>query len=66
MGVTNPALPKYAISRPNIPPNVSNSERNHPTATSGIVVIYLLMPPTPANTPALLHAPALPSGTLGI
>jgi len=30
MGVSNPATPKYEISCPNIPPNVRNSEHNHP------------------------------------
>ena len=47
MGVSNPATPKYEISCPNIPPNVHNSERNHPPATSGIVYTYLLVSPTP-------------------
>jgi hypothetical protein len=65
-GCNYPATPKYTISRPKFPPNAPNSERNHPPATSGIVVIYLLVPPTPAHTPALLHTPALSSGTLGI
>jgi len=32
-------------------PNAPNSERTHPPATSGIVVIYLLVPPTPCSTP---------------
>jgi hypothetical protein len=63
MGVTSPAIPKYEISRLKIPPNVSNSERNHPTATSGIVDIYLLAPP---SSPAAPSYPALPSGSLGI
>jgi hypothetical protein len=66
MGVSNPATPKFKMSRPKSPPNVRNSERNPPPATSGIVVIYLLVSPTPAQKPALLHTPALPSGTLGI
>jgi hypothetical protein len=51
MGVSSPATPKYKTSRPKIPPNVRNSERNPPPATSGIVVIYLLVPPTPAQHP---------------
>ena len=49
MGVSNPATPKYEISRQNIPPNVRNSEHNHLPATSGIVYMYLLVPPTPAQ-----------------
>ena len=40
-----------------------NSEHTHPTATSDIVVICLLIPPTPAH---LLHYPALLYGTLGM
>jgi hypothetical protein len=66
MGVSNPATPKIYNFPPEIPPNAPNSERNHPPATSGIVVIYLLAPLPLLNSPALLHAPALPSGTLGI
>jgi hypothetical protein len=66
MGVSNPDTPKYEISRPNIPPNVRNSERNHPPATSGIVYMYLLVPPTPAEQSCPIIQPALPSGTLGI
>jgi len=60
MGVTNPALPKYEISRPNILPNVSNSEHNHPPATSGIVVIYLLVSPTPYSAAPPYHTPRPP------
>jgi len=48
MGVPDPAAPKYIISCPNFPPNVPNSQRNHPTATSGIVDVCLLAAPTPA------------------
>jgi hypothetical protein len=66
MGVSNPATPKYEISRPNIPPNVRNSEHNHPPATSGIVYMYLLVPLPLLNSPAPLRYPALSSGTLGI
>jgi hypothetical protein len=69
MGVSNPATPKYENFRPDIPPNVRNSERNHPPATSGIVYMYLLVPPTPAQQPRpilLLYTPALPSGSLGM
>ena len=63
MGVSYPATPKIYKFPPQIPPNEPNSERTHPTATSGIVYIYLLVPPTP---PHPLHYPALLSGTLGI
>ena len=45
-------------------PNAPNSERTHPPATSGIVVIYLLVPLL--YTPTLLHTPTLTSGTFGI
>jgi hypothetical protein len=57
MDASSPATPKYKISRPKIPPNVRNSERNHPPATSGIVVIYLLVPPTPAQHPPPYYTP---------
>jgi len=60
MGVSNPATPKYEISRPNIPPNVRNSEHNHPPATSGIVYMYLLVPPTPAQQPCPIIHPRPP------
>ena len=66
MGVSNPATPKYEISRPNMPLNVRNSERNHPPATSGIVDIYLLASPTRTQQPCPTTHPALPSGTPGI
>jgi hypothetical protein len=47
MGVTIPATPEYEISHPEFPPNIPNSERNHPPATSGI---YLLAPyPAPPS-----------------
>jgi hypothetical protein len=48
MGVSNPDTPKYKISRPKSLLNAPNSERNHPTATSGIVDVCLLAAPTHA------------------
>ena len=60
MGVSNPATPKYEISCPNIPPNVRNSEHNHPPATSGIVYMYLLLPPTPAEQSCPIIHPCPP------
>jgi len=59
-------IPYYPLNIQFPAPNAPNSERTHPPATSGIVVIYLLVPPTPCSTPTLLHTPALPSGTLSI
>ena len=38
-------------------PNTPNSERTHLPATSGIVVIYLLVPPTPCSTPPYYTPP---------
>ena len=38
-------------------PNAPNSERTHLPATSGIVVIYLLVPPTPCSTPLPYYTP---------
>jgi len=38
-------------------PNTPNSERTHPPATSAIVVIYLLVPPTPCSTPPPYYTP---------
>jgi hypothetical protein len=79
MGVYNPYIPKYKISRPKSPPNVRNSERNHPPATSDIVYIYLLMSPTPTQQPRpithprppirhtrhIIHLPAHPKNHIG-
>ena len=64
-GCIVPCYPRN-IQFPEIPPNEPNSERTHPPATSGIVYIYLLAPPTPAQHPCPIIHPALPSGTLGI
>jgi len=41
-------IPYYPL---NIQFPAPNSERTHLPATSGIVVIYLLVPPTPCSTP---------------
>ena len=60
MGVYNPYIPKYKISRPKFPPNVRNSERNHPPATSDIVYIYLLVSPTPTQQPRPITHPHPP------
>ena len=49
MDVYNPYIPKYKISHPKFPPNVRNSEHNHPPTTSGIVYIYLPVSPTPTQ-----------------
>jgi len=38
-------------------PNAPNSKRTHPPATPGIVVIYLLLPPTPCSTPLPYYTP---------
>jgi hypothetical protein len=57
MGVSYPATPKIYNLAPKIAPNVPNSERTHPPATSGIVYMYLLVPPTPAQQP---RPPTLP------
>jgi len=38
-------------------PNTPNSECTHPPATSAIVVIYLLVPPTPCSTPLPYYTP---------
>ena len=43
-----------------------DSEHTHPTATSDIVVICLLVPLPPAQHPHPTTHPTLPSGTLGI
>ena len=44
-------IPCYPKNIQLFPPIVPNSERTYPPATSGIVVIYLLVPPTPAQHP---------------
>jgi len=65
-------IPYYPLNIQFPAPNAPNSKRTHPPATSGIVVIYLLVPPTPCSTPPPYytpppyHTPALTSGTLGI
>ena len=56
MGLLYPATPKIYNY---FPPIMPNSERTLLPATSGIVYICL-------RSPALLHTPALSSGTLGI
>jgi hypothetical protein len=57
MGVSYPATPQIYNLAPEIPPNAPNSERDHPPATSGIVVIYLLAPPAPCSTPPPYYTP---------
>jgi len=54
-------LPKYKFSNP----KPAQQRAHHPITTSDIVYIYLLLSPTPPNSPALLYIPALLSGTLG-
>jgi len=50
-------IPCYPQNIQLFPPIVPNSERTHPPATSGIVIIYLLVPPTPAQHPTPYHMP---------
>ena len=59
-------IPYYPLNIQFPTPNTPNSECTHPPATSGIVVIYLLVPPTPCSTPPPYYTPALTSGTFGI
>ena len=44
-------IPCYPQNIQFLPPIVPDSEHTHLPATSGIVVIYLLVPPTPAQHP---------------
>ena len=60
MGVSYSATPEIYNFPPKIPPNVPNSEHNHPPATSGIVYIYLLAPPTPTTTVPPYYTPRPP------
>ena len=53
-------IPYYPLNIQFPTPNAPNSERTHLPATSGIVVIYLLVPPTPCSTPPPYYTP-LPS-----
>jgi hypothetical protein len=57
MDVYIPYIPKYKISRPKFPPNVCNSEHNHPPTTSGIIYIYLPVSPTPHPTVPPYYTP---------
>jgi len=50
-------IPYYPLNIQFPAPNAPNSEHTHPPATSGIVVIYLLVPPTPCSTPPLYYTP---------
>ena len=50
-------IPYYPLNIQFPTPNAPNSERTHSPATSGIVVIYLLVPPTPCSTPPPYYTP---------
>jgi len=65
MGVFYPATPEIYNFPPEIPPNEPNGERTtRPPLRALFTSIYLCPQPLP-NSPAILYAPALPSGTLG-
>jgi hypothetical protein len=55
MGISYPVTPRIYNFPP--PTHPTASECTHPPATSGIVVIYLLVPPTPCSTALPYHTP---------
>ena len=57
MGISYPATPQIYNLAPKISPNISNSEHTHLPATSGLVVFYLLAPPTLCSTPLPYYTP---------
>jgi hypothetical protein len=65
MGVAYPATPKIYNFPPEIPPNVPNSERTTRPPLLALFTCIYYCPQPPANSPAPLYTPALPSGTLG-
>jgi len=62
MGVTYPATPKI-YNFP--PPNEPNGERTTRPPLLALFTYIYCHPQPLLNSPALLHIPALPSGTLG-